>query len=95
MGYLSKNVPHFRQDYLGLFEIVDYLHYLRLFEIIADYLWIFCCGLFENYLKHGFEITADYCKLFVDYLFWIICRLFEQGLLEIICLWIICGLFDT
>ena len=31
VDYLSKNVPFFRQDYLRLFEIVDYLHYLRLF----------------------------------------------------------------
>ena len=52
MDYLSKNVPYFRQDYLGLFEIVDYLHYLRLFEIIANYLWIICFGLFVDYLKY-------------------------------------------
>ena len=31
VDYLSKNVPFFRQDYLRLFEIVDYLHYFRLF----------------------------------------------------------------
>ena len=31
VDYLSKNVPYFRQDYLRLFQIVDYLHYLRLF----------------------------------------------------------------
>ena len=90
MDYLSKNVPFFRQNYLRLFEIVDYLHYLslilRLFWIIANFLWIFF-GLFVDYLKHGlFEIIC----------LWIICRLFEtwiglfvdylkHGLFKIIC----------
>ena len=91
MDYLSKNVPFFRQDYLRLFEIVNYLHYLRLFWINANYLWIICFGLFVDYLKHGlFEIICvwiicglfvlDYLRLFVDYL-WIFVldylRLFE------------------
>ena len=54
----------------------------RLFEIIWD------CGLFAL-----FAIILDYCKLFVDYLFWIICGLFETWIIwDYLCLgylWII------
>ena len=53
MDYLYQNVPYFREDYLRLFEIVDYLNYCKLLQIIADYLWIICFGLFVDYLKHG------------------------------------------
>ena len=82
VDYLSKNVPYFRQDYLGLFELVEYLHYLRLLQIIADYFWIICFVLLVDYLKHGlFEIIANYCRLFLDYLFWIICGLFETWII--------------
>ena len=31
LDHWSKNVSYFRQDYLRLFEIVDYLNYLQLF----------------------------------------------------------------
>ena len=80
-------------DYLklGLFEIICYWiiwisDYLRLF---VDYLWIICFRLFEiiwnlDYLRlFGFELFEIVCGLFVDYLLWIICILFDC-----------CGLFE-
>ena len=85
VDYLYKNVPYFRQEYLRLFEIMKYLHYLRLTWIIANY-----CGFF----------VLDYLRLFyfIANCLWIICfGLFviflKHGLFEIICPLNICGLF--
>ena len=68
VNYLEEHVPYFRQDSLRIFEIVDYLHYLILFEIFENCLWIICFGFFVDYLKHG--------------LFDVICLLFICGLFE-------------
>ena len=72
MDYLYQNVPYFREDYLRLFEIVDYLNYFRLLQIIADYLWIICFGLF------WIIRNMDYFGLFET---WIICGLFETWII--------------
>ena len=70
MDHLYRNIPYFLQDYLRFVEIVDYLHYLKLLWIIANYLWIICFGFFVDYLKLWlFEIIVNYFELFVDYLF--------------------------
>ena len=66
------------------------MDYLRLLQIIADYLRLFVLGLFVNYLKPGlFESILrlfDF-QLFVDNL--------KHCLFEIIFLCMICGLFET